>query len=173
MIQTGRRPEINLLMRAAVVIFWMTVVSMCAVSGVLARFTSEANAGDSASAAAFEITGSTDIETASFVVSPGSGEGGAEEDQIFTIKIKNSSEVSVKYHFSIEMEGNLPLSIAAVDTDSVEQDEDGEWYTKSPAASGSTVTYQFYPVWDSAKNSYVYSEGAASISITATAEQED
>jgi hypothetical protein len=161
---------------AAAGLLCLALLSSWLISGLLARYTTSAEDQDAALVAKFDITGASKSATASIVVKPGSGTEESSRNY-FTVKVKNNSEVAVKYLFSMEVEGNLPLTVKAKSDTGLQQDSSDttnlSWYATDVANADADKEYQFYPVWDSADDSYRYSEGVAGIRITVTAEQED
>jgi hypothetical protein len=164
----------NIMLRSAAAMLCLVLISGWAISGVLAKYVTGGSSGDSANVAAFSVTEGA-FETKSIDLLPGSGT--QNDKNTFDITVTNNSEVAVKYTFTMELTGNLPLKIATANKEELTKgnDSDGNmtWSTNVAAGENSTNNYTFYPVWDSSKNSYIYSGGVESIQVTVSAEQED
>jgi hypothetical protein len=164
----------NIMLRSAAAMLCLVLISGWAISGVLAKYVTGGSSGDSANVAAFSVTEGAS-ETKSIDLLPGSGDADKDKNG-FHVSVTNNSEVAVKYTFTMELTGNLPLEIATDDealTKDSDSDENMTWSTNVAAGKNSTNNYTFYPVWDSSKNSYIYSGGVESIQVTVSAEQED
>jgi hypothetical protein len=151
----------------------LALLSSWLISGLLARYTTSTEGGDAARVATFVIDGSAEGNTGYVYIQPGSGEDANDIDE-FTIEVTNNSEVAVRYRFSMDVEGNLPLELTPTDDSSnLEPSENNlEWHTKDAVQNG-TTKYKFKTVWKNKNNDYRYSDGIESIKVTLTAEQED
>jgi hypothetical protein len=180
-METAAESHGNRMIRLALVLTCLTMLSLWRLSGLSARFVTGANSGDEARVAKFEVAGDiTDGSTQNIVVYPGN----TGKDASFTVQVTNSSEVAVRYKFTLENEGNLPLKLTTQPPDSKQTAEDSRvkklddaglvWQTTDVIPPGDSVnSYTFYATWDEKQNDYRYSVGVQNVKIIVTAEQED
>jgi hypothetical protein len=160
----------NRMIRLAVVLTCLTMISLWRLAGLSARFATGANGGDLARVAKFEVDGNIkEGGTGNIVVAPGSSSG----DTSFTVRVTNNSEVAVRYKFTLENEGNLPLILTTTDKKVVRTTDPGQVWKTIDVVFPGTTDYKFSATWDESQNDYRYSVGVQNIKITVTAEQED
>jgi hypothetical protein len=160
----------NRMVRLALVLTCLTMLSVWMLSGLAARFVTGANNGDEARVAKFEVDGNIkESGTGNIVVSPGNSRG----DTSFTVQVTNNSEVAVRYKFTLENEGNLPLILTTSNQKVAKSNDAGQVWQTTDVVSPGMTEYTFYATWDENQDDYRYSVGVQNIKITVTAEQED
>lgn len=107
------KAKINIPMTAALVLLLLTMISIHLTSGLYARYTSTAEASDSARVAKF------DVDCALVPV--------ADKEGAFTLSVTNNSEVAVKYSIEVQLPEDLSATIGAV--------------TLEPADGANSVTF--------------------------------
>jgi hypothetical protein len=172
-METAAEYRGNRIVRLALVLTCLTMLSLWRLSGISARFATGADSGDEARVAKFDVGGDITGSTQNIVVHPGS----TGDNSSFTVQVTNSSEVAVRYKFTLENVGNLPLKLTTGSGQAgVEQLDDKGlvWRTTDAIPPGEEEkSYTFYASWDEKTNDYRYSVGVQNVRITVTAEQED
>lgn len=163
-----KKAKLNIPICAALVLLFLTMVSIHMTSGLYARYTTSDSAHDSARVAKFAVES---------VLTPVENENGK-----FTLTVTNNSEVAVQY--KVEVEFSAPMSVALNSGDAKELEGDAtsitfsdtSW-TLAPGAEADTHTLQFsLNDWSYiTKNANNVSEWEESLDFTVnvTAEQID
>ena len=107
------KAKLNIPMCAALVLLFLTMLSIHLTSGLYARYTATSTASDSARVAKFDVTA---------VVQPVDGKEGE-----FTLTVTNNSEVAVEYSIEISLSDALSVTV------------DGT--KKVPASGASSVSF--------------------------------
>ncbi len=150
-------------MHIALGLLCAVLISAYALSGLYARYISNASSGDSARVAKFSFTDDFDEKYVDFPASFAPG-----ESQTNTIEITNNSEVAIKYVVTFEnLTNNLPL----------ESKVGNEAFTSGViAANGGTAIFSWtiqWPTDDSSKTSPDLAGKMDMIRIIVTVEQVD
>lgn len=97
------KSKINIPMCAALVLLFLTMISIHMTSGLYARYTTTAEASDSARVAKFDVSVSDTRQLVPILIQPGE-----EVQKFFTVE--NKSEVAVNLNFTVSSAySNLPL----------------------------------------------------------------
>ena len=151
-MKTKRVRRKNWMLRIAVVLLVMSLVSMHMVSGIFARYTTSASGSDGARVAKFQITdsllqGGASVSTGLMVgLVPG-------VPYQLEVSVHNASEVAVEYAIGVnQLTDNLPLKVLIPDADcDLAEIADGavtvpyeKTYSMAPNAM---ATYFLYVVW--------------------------
>ena len=159
----------NIPMFMAAVLFCLTMLSVCLLCGLFARYTNESNSGNIARAATFNITGDGFTQKASIdaAMNPGDIENSN------YISIRNQSEVSVRYTLKfLNTTQNLPLAIKIGDNSTVSLDTEYS-YSDTLPSNGDLNNINFSLVWDANENSVDYCGKLDNILVTVEAVQVD
>jgi hypothetical protein len=201
-VEKRKKYKANWIPRAALVLLYLTMLSVWWLSGLSARFVTGAAVDDNARVALFHVTGSGTLSRSfAVVMKPGDS-----TDETITVSVQNSSETAVSYTIAFLLDGNLPITVttkktgttgtaqeagtavataetaepatadteAQAGTDALTQETGGKlvWHTAA-ALEGEQTTYTFQLAWDETDNGYQFSEGIESITVEITAMQED
>jgi len=151
----------------------LTLVSFWMLGNLYARYATQASGSDSARVAAFQITDSNDVAETYQIYPSMTGE----EQQKVAVQIQNSSEVAVRYTFSFDTDGNLPLVITGNSPEGTTltkaTDTENSWTIEKAAGSGWNETYTFALSLDNTSENYQYAGGVESMTLTVLAEQID
>lgn len=149
----------------------LTLLSFSGLGSLYARYVTEATGVDSARVAAFQITEQDDLAE-TYVLYP---ELDGEAKQEIRVTMENKSETAVRYLFSIETEGSLPLQIEAGGPEGAvpEKQEENCWMVERPAGPGEAEKYLFLLSLPDEADNYRYAGGVESLRLTIRAEQTD
>ena len=156
----------NAVLRLAAVLLCLTVLSVCMMGGLFARYTTSTSFSDGARVAKFEFSaeemGEQNADFA-FNIVPG------ETKEIGAV-ISNDSEVALLCTIKINSEGSLPLEFTASDSE-LKKIGDNTWtLTLEPGTvDGKEIKFSVAP----ASSSYEYSGCAALFDFSVIAEQID
>lgn len=158
------------ILRILAVLLGLTLISFWMLSGLYAKYVTGSQGEDSARVAAFRITDANDIQE-TYVLNPSLS---ADEAKKVTVTIENASEAALRYTFSFETEGNLPLQITGSGPEGVMlTQEEQVWTTERPAGSGAEESYTFTLSMSNEEQNYQYAGGVESIRLTVRTEQID
>jgi hypothetical protein len=147
------------------------LLSLWLLSSVSARFTTGSSTSTQAFVAKFDVDSkSMYSETFDFT----NFKPGDKQSDIIQVYLNNKSEVAVRYKFIFEIIGDIPLTLQSKEN-LVSEEQEGftYWYTPEPVPTDSESTYNFDLIWPVEENSYAYSSGIASITVTVQIVQED
>ena len=99
-MDSKRTPKLNIPMCAALVLLFLTLISIHLTSGLFARYTAESTAFDAARVAKFDVQCQLTQDTSN-------GKEGA-----FILNVTNNSEVAVKYKIVFTSDDSLDAKIA-------------------------------------------------------------
>lgn len=150
---------------AAILILFLTLLSMTLLPGLAARFSANTKGQDAARVAIFNISESGE-GVASFTVELAPGDPSA----LKTVRIVSESEVTLRYTVTVHSTENLPLRYAW----------DGGVAQMNDASVTAVVTPGSYQkdhtlsiLWHEDDNSYHYQSEVEHITVTVLAEQVD
>lgn len=148
----------------------LTLFSFWLLGNLYAKYATQAEGGDSARVASFQVEDSNDLEE-TYVLEPALT---AAESSVINVTVKNSSEVAVRYTFSFETDGNFPLVITG-DGPNLQADaeESQTWIADKTAGSTWDEAYTFTLSLKDEEDNYQYAGGVESIQLTVTAAQID
>ena len=147
----------NWMLRIAVVLLVMSLVSIHMVSGIFARYTTSASGSDGAHVAKFQITDS-------LIYNEKPVSAGLKMEMVpgvpykIDVSVDNASEVAVEYTIEVhQLTDNLPLKVLIPDADSdlaeIVQSAVAAPYEKSYSMEPDTkATYFLYVVWTPGNN---------------------
>ena len=147
-----------------------TMFSCWMLGGLYAKYVTTANSADSARVAAFSVKDGNTMEK-TYLLTPSANGGDS-----FAVEMENNSEVAIRYTFSIEKEGNLPLNITAngpAGTVLSKEENADCWTVEKKAGEGQNETYTFTLSIENTEESYQYAGGVEQIQLTVKAEQID
>lgn len=150
----------------------LTLFSFWMLSHLYARYTTQMTGQDSARVAAFHVKDGNDLQE-TYVLDPSITDGDAQK---ITVTVENNSEVAVRYTFSFEADGNLPLEITAGAPEGITLQKEmaqNVWTVEKEAAVKWDETYTFTLSMEKEEENYRYSGGVESIRLTVKAEQID
>lgn len=165
------RNNSNLAMRAAAVLFCLTMLSLWVLTGTYAKYITQASGSDSARTAAFDISDTNSLQQ-TFAVSlyPGKKEN-------ISINVTNKSEVAVRYIFTYETDGNIPLTInmdaETGKTVPVKSADGSNTFSVDCVPAKGEETDHYSAVLSMSNDNYQYSGGVQWITLTLKAEQID
>ena len=160
------------MLRMLLLLCTLTLFSFWMLGNLYAKYAVGASGTDSARTAVFEISDDNNLRE-TYVLNPAMT--GTDEQKV-QITVKNSSEVAVRYTFSFETEGNLPLEITASAPEGVSIQKDAsswKWVVEKEAGSQWNESYHFVLSLEDAEDNYQYAGGVESIQLTVTSEQID
>lgn len=157
--------------RTLLILLAFTIYSFWMLGGLYARYVTKAEGGDNARVAYFQIADSNTLQK-TYKLVPMSTDN---QEQAFTVNMSNNSETAVRYTFSIEKEGNLPLNITAQNNGNVltKDTVSDVWSVERAAGKSGDEEYKFTLSLDNTEENYRYSGGVESIRLTVKAEQID
>lgn len=170
-MERGQVSKPNWIFRIGAILLLLVLATTCLLSGLLARYRSGAQGGDSARVARFEIVESGDLYTKQFTLQMRPGETtGVEVDAIPGLQIVNKSEVTVRCSFKVETTGNLPLEFTWYDGNNAVE-------TVDLAYNGGSTTLTLKAHWpDDNKggtDSFLYHREIDHVIVTVTCDQID
>ena len=118
------KKKVSIPFSIAVLLICLLMFSLYLTSGMLARYTTTATAGDKARAAKFDVGATGSTGTMAFVYTDGKFAPNPADSNVYTLTVTNKSEVAVRYNVVIE---NVPAYITATVGETVySSDENGK-----------------------------------------------
>ncbi len=171
---SGAERRQQTVLKLLIVLMTMTIVSFWMLGNLYAKYVTQGSGADSARVAVFQISDSDDLN-ASYEINPSLT---GEKQQKIEIKVTNSSEVALRYSFSFDMDGNLPVEIEGAAPDGItmtKKTAENTWTADRAAVSGNAVqeTYTFTLSLDNTEENYQYAGGVERLRLHVRAEQID
>lgn len=162
----------NRIWQILLILLALTMFSFWMLGGLYARYVTGAEGEDSARVASFQVNDSNTLQK-TYELNPMTINSANRQ---FTVKITNNSETAVRYTFSVEKNGNLPLNIAVNGPNhtTLSKDETADvWRVDKAAGKYQDEPYTFTLSLDDTDENYQYAGGVESIVLTVKAEQID
>lgn len=158
----------NRIIQILLILLALTMLSFWMLGNLYAKYATSSENSDQARVARFSVLDTNDMQE-TYEIHPSLT--GSQVQQI-KIRVTSSSDVAVRYTFSIDLDGNLPIRING--EDGLEKQSNANiWTTEKTAGASGDETYTFTMSLENEADSYQYAGGVESIVLTVKAEQID
>lgn len=131
------KAKLNIPMCAALVLLFLTMLSIHLTSGLYARYTATSTASDSARVAKFDVKGSVDKQDILVDCKE------VEKSGVYNITVDNQSEVTVKYVIYVRLDQNVVGTDLWVKMDGINGTVMKDMqFTRGPLAPGEKKTHE-------------------------------